>query len=126
MRSVKRGVRAVVENSDSRSPSEPERCELEPERYELRAGPSYRFELDRRSFVKVLGGGILVTLALRDLRALQESGGGPGRSNNSMPAELGAWLHIGQDGIVTVYTGKTEIGQNIRTSLAQVVAEELG
>src|SRR6202043_3889625 len=39
--------------------------------------------------------------------------------------EIGAWLHVGEDSALTVYTGKVEIGQNIRTSLAQVVAEEL-
>ncbi len=39
--------------------------------------------------------------------------------------ELAAWLHIDEHGKVTVYTGKTEIGQNIRTSLAQAVADEL-
>ena len=43
-----------------------------------------------------------------------------------MPADVSAWLHIGEDGTVTVFTGKVEIGQNIRTSLTQAVAEELG
>ena len=43
-----------------------------------------------------------------------------------MPADVSAWLHLGEDGAVTVFTGKTEIGQNIRTSLTQAVAEELG
>jgi isoquinoline 1-oxidoreductase len=43
-----------------------------------------------------------------------------------MPADVGAWLHIAEDGAITVFTGKTEIGQNIRTSLTQAVAEELG
>ena len=38
---------------------------------------------------------------------------------------LRAWLHIGEDGKISVYTGKAEVGQNIRTSLTQVVAEEL-
>ena len=32
---------------------------------------------------------------------------------------------IGENGKVTVYTGKVEVGQNIRTSLSQAVAEEL-
>ncbi|HEX5436150.1 MAG TPA: molybdopterin cofactor-binding domain-containing protein [Gemmatimonadaceae bacterium] len=41
------------------------------------------------------------------------------------PEEIGAWLHIGSDGVVTVYTGKVEVGQGIRTSLAQEVAAEL-
>ena len=40
-------------------------------------------------------------------------------------SEVAAWIHIGEDGKVTVYTGKVEVGQNIRTSLSQIVAEEL-
>jgi isoquinoline 1-oxidoreductase len=39
--------------------------------------------------------------------------------------QVGAWIHIGASGKVTIYTGKAEVGQNIRTSLAQIVAEEL-
>src|SRR5690606_10448392 len=35
------------------------------------------------------------------------------------------WIHVGENNNVTVYTGKVEVGQNIRTSLAQIVAEEL-
>ena len=50
--------------------------------------------------------------------------GGRGRGT-ARPREIGAWLHVGEDGAVTVYTGKVEVGQNIRTSLTQVVAEEL-
>src|ERR1035437_3784434 len=42
-----------------------------------------------------------------------------------LPAEIGRWLEIGRDGMVTVYTGKVEVGQDIRTSLAQAVADEL-
>jgi nicotinate dehydrogenase subunit B len=38
---------------------------------------------------------------------------------------VSAWLHIDAKGAVTVYTGKVEFGQGIRTSLAQAVAEEL-
>ncbi|HEX2034661.1 MAG TPA: molybdopterin cofactor-binding domain-containing protein [Chloroflexota bacterium] len=38
---------------------------------------------------------------------------------------IGAWLEILEDGTVTVFTGKVEVGQNIRTSLAQAVADEL-
>ena len=39
--------------------------------------------------------------------------------------DLSAWIHIDETGLVTGYTGKTEIGQNIRTSLAQAIADEL-
>ncbi len=42
------------------------------------------------------------------------------------PTSIRDWLEIGADGVVTVYTGKVEVGQNIRTSLAQAVADELG
>ena len=99
------------------------REELEPERYELTSPPAYRFAVDRRDFFKFIGAGIVVVCVLQDAGAAQESGG---RSRGeALPAEIGAWMHIGEDGGVTVYTGKVEVGQNIRTSLAQAVAEEL-
>ena len=99
--------------------------EIEPERYELREAPLYRFVPDRRDFLQLLGGGILLFLAL-DAPA-QESGraGRRGGGGNAYPENLDAWLHIGEDGAVTVFTGKAEVGQNIRTSLTQAVAEEL-
>jgi CO/xanthine dehydrogenase Mo-binding subunit len=96
---------------------------VEVERYELFESPRYKFAPDRRDFLKLAGGGILVCLAFNPARA-QESGRG-GRGRSSSPQELDAWLHINDAGRVTVYTGKTEVGQNIRTSLSQVVAEEL-
>ncbi len=98
---------------------------LEPERYELRSGPAYNFDLNRRGLFKLLGGGVIVVSIISDASA-QESGGGRRRGPaQNAPAEIGAWLHIDEDGKVTVYTGKVEIGQNIRTSLSQVVCEEL-
>lgn len=38
---------------------------------------------------------------------------------------LDDWMHFRDAGVVTVYTGKAELGQGIVTALAQVVAEEL-
>jgi CO/xanthine dehydrogenase Mo-binding subunit len=38
---------------------------------------------------------------------------------------LDAWIRIGADGRITVFTGKAELGQGIRTALLQVAAEEL-
>ena len=102
--------------------------EIELERYELFEGPAYRFETDRRDFFKLLGGGILVLLALEPASEAQESGAGRQRGGfggEAFPQNLGAWLHIGEDGSITVFTGKAEVGQNIRTSLTQAVAEEL-
>ena len=85
-------------------------------------GTLHVFEVDRRELLRILGGGLLVCLCAPPLRS-QESGRAAG--GQEAPRELAAWLHIGQDGRVTVFTGKVEMGQNIRTSLAQQVAEEL-
>ena len=102
-----------------------DRIPLEPERYELRAAAPYHFDLDRRDFFKFLGAGIVVVSVLKPTIVAQESGGGRQRRGDSLPQEIDAWLHLGADGKVTVYTGKVEVGQNIRTSLSQAVAEEL-
>jgi CO/xanthine dehydrogenase Mo-binding subunit len=99
-----------------------EEPDLEVERYELFAGPAYRFEVPRRDFFKVLGAGMVVACAIPAALA-QESG--RARRGDETTGDISAWLHIGEDGTVTVYTGKTEVGQNIRTSLAQAVADEL-
>ena len=80
-------------------------------------------ELTRRNFLAALGSGIVVLCVVEDADA-QESGRRAHRGD-ALPQEVSAWLHIGEDGAVTVYTGKTEVGQNIRTSLSQAVAEEL-
>lgn len=97
---------------------------LEPERYELREGATYHFDLDRREFFKFLGAGLVVVSVLKPAAVAQESGGRQ-RHGESLPRDIAAWLHIGEDGKITVYTGKVEIGQNIRTSLSQAVSEEL-
>src|SRR5450631_2498559 len=83
----------------------------------------YGFQLDRRDFLKLCGGGLLVCLTGVS-GSSQESGRGVG--NHELPKDVAAWLHIAADGKVTVFTGKVEVGQNICTSLAQLVAEELG
>ena len=99
---------------------------LEPERYEFSAAPMYQFELARRDFFKLLGAGIAVFAIAKDALATQETAPGH-RSfhNEELPKGISAWLHIGEDGSVTGFTGKAEIGQNIRTALAQTIADEL-
>jgi isoquinoline 1-oxidoreductase len=98
---------------------------IEPERYELALPPAYHFDMGRRDFFRILGAGVLVISVWNEGSAQQESGGGRRQFGGSTPNEIGAWLHIGEDGIITAYTGKAEVGQNVRTSLSQAVAEEL-
>src|SRR3990170_3198802 len=100
--------------------------DLDPERYELTEPARYRFDVDRRDFLRILtamGGGLLVVAAWPEGSVhAQESGrGGQGTASSN----LASWLHIDRNGKVTAFTGKVEIGQNIRTSLTQVVADEL-
>ena len=106
-------------NSQSRTP-----LTIEPERYEFSEARAYVFELTRRDLFKFLGAGGLVLCAEVKPIAAQESGRGQ-RRGEDLPKEIGAWLHISEDDLVTVFTGKVEVGQNIRTSLTQAVAEEL-
>ncbi len=77
--------------------------------------------LDRRQFLKAVGGGIVVLVAM----------GGSGGSvveaqGMGYPEDFNAYLRIGKDGRVTVFSGKIEMGQGVMTSLAQMAAEELG
>src|SRR5258708_3543532 len=97
----------------------------EPERYEFSTGPMHHFELARRDFFKFLGAGIAVFAVAKDSLARQETARTQGFHQEEIPKDITAWLHIGEDGKVTAFTGKVEIGQNIRTSLAQTVADEL-
>ena len=97
----------------------------EPERYEFRAAPMYQFDLARRDFFKLLGAGIAVFAIAKNSSAAQETAPSRGFHNEELPKDITSWLHVGEDGIVTGFTGKAEIGQNIRTSLAQTIADEL-
>ncbi|MBV8570008.1 MAG: xanthine dehydrogenase family protein molybdopterin-binding subunit [Acidobacteriaceae bacterium] len=82
--------------------------------------------LSRRSFLESLGGGLLVLWTLDEQLNGQESGGSHRHGDDErLPQDVAAWLHLSREGVVTVFTGKAEVGQNIRTSLTQAVADEL-
>lgn len=100
-------------------------ADLEQQQHDAVRRLRYGFQTDRREFFKLMGGGVLVCLSWRSLYA--QEAGGPARreSDEEKPTALAAWLHVGENGTVTAYTGKAELGQNIRTSLSQQVAEEL-
>jgi len=83
----------------------------------------HSFVLNRRELLKLVGAGMLVCAV--DGQAIQESGRTQGGEAERTPHDIASWIHISPDNSVTVFTGKTEMGQNIRTSLAQQVSEEL-
>jgi isoquinoline 1-oxidoreductase len=96
---------------------------VEPERYEFFEGAEWR--CTRRDFFRIAGAGLVVAFVWREALNAQPPGRGGRGGRGSLPQDIASWLHISEDGAVTVYTGKVELGQNIRTSLSQVVAEEL-
>jgi nicotinate dehydrogenase subunit B len=76
-------------------------------------------EISRRTFLRLAGGGIVVLVALDAAwLAAQEH-------RSLYPTDFNAYLLIGADGRVTVFSGKIEMGQGVMTSLAQMAAEEL-
>jgi len=83
--------------------------------------------LSRRGFLAA-GGALVVGFSLSPasrLLAQAPPAAGPPGSLGKQPM-LDAWIRIDADGGVTVFTGKAELGQGIKTALIQVAAEQLG
>jgi isoquinoline 1-oxidoreductase len=80
--------------------------------------------LDRRQFLQLVGGGIVVCFTISDSLAIQERERQRGMGAG-LPEDFNAFLRIGEDGRVSGFSGKVEYGQGIITSLAQMLAEEL-
>ena len=85
-------------------------------------GPS--LPLDRRQFLQLLGGGIIVCFTVPNSLDAQEGERQRGL-RQQMPLDFNAFLRISEDGRVSGFTGKVEYGQGIITSMAQILAEEL-
>lgn len=86
------------------------------------AEKSTRTGLPRRDFVKLLGGGVFIFFRPWDAFSLS---GLPAEQARSLPKDFNAFLRIAEDGTVSCYTGKIEMGQGIITSLPQMMADEL-
>jgi isoquinoline 1-oxidoreductase len=99
--------------------------EIELDRFELFEKPRYNFALDRRDFLKGFSLGIVFIVPVTRALAQQRGESGRGGFNQNLPKDVGAWIHIDEDGRITVFTGKVEVGQNTRTTLTQSVADEL-
>ena len=99
--------------------------EIELDRFELFEKPLYNFAFDRRDFLKGFGLGIVFIVPVTRALAQQRGESGRGGSNQNLPNDVGAWIHLDEDGAITVFTGKVEVGQNTRTTLTQSVADEM-
>ena len=90
--------------------------------------------LSRRGFLESLGGGITILFSANAFAqdpkgkpAGKPAGGGGfgGFGMGGPPPDINSYIHIGEDGKVTVFSGKIEQGQCNTTALAQMAAEEL-
>lgn len=83
----------------------------------------------RRQFMQLLGAGLVIAVAdvVSDVpaQAQRSNGSGRGGGRGGAPVPLSARLHIGQDGNITILSGKVECGQGVRAQLTQAAAEEL-
>lgn len=95
-----------------------------PMQDELPPSSNHAFTIDRRKFLTLSGGGLIVALVSNNFLSFAGETL-PQESSTAPVGEVAAWIHIDEEGLVSVYTGKVEFGQNIRTSLSQIVAEEL-
>lgn len=80
---------------------------------------------NRRDFLKSVGGGLLVLFSFEGADGQESGRAGRHAGGQPLPENVAAWLHIAPDGAITTFTGKVEVGQNIRTALTQAVADEL-
>ena len=83
--------------------------------------------LSRRA-VLAGGGALVVSFPMLPRRLAAQ---GAGEATAKLPGSLAktpmldAWLRIDGDGKITVFTGKAELGQGLKTALVQIAAEEL-
>ncbi|MBU3821668.1 molybdopterin-dependent oxidoreductase [Flavobacteriaceae bacterium XHP0103] len=85
-----------------------------------------RTQYDRRSFLKIsaaAGGGMLIGFSW--LTGCVSSSEPEGLAIPNEWFEINGYIKIGDTGMVTIYSPNPEIGQNVRTSMPMIVAEEL-
>ena len=81
----------------------------------MREPPVRIFAVSRREFLEIAGAGLLIAIAQPAANAQRGGAAGP----------LEARLHIAEDGMVTILTGKIEEGQGALSELTMAAAEEL-
>jgi CO/xanthine dehydrogenase Mo-binding subunit len=83
--------------------------------------------LNRRDFIKAAGGLVVAINVPVYMQQVTAVAAGPNPFGPlTVPADqIGSWLAVGKDGIVTIGTGKVELGTGTLTATRQIVAEEL-
>src|SRR5438477_6914576 len=80
-------------------------------------------EMLSRRAVLAGAGALVVSFSLLPRDLLAQAPKLPGSLEKS--PMLDAWIRIDPDGKITIFTGKAELGQGIKTALVQLAAEEL-
>jgi nicotinate dehydrogenase subunit B len=82
-------------------------------------------EMSRRGFLKA-GGALVVAFGLVPSlgRAVVLAAGG-GSPATVPPEQVDSWIAIARDGVVTIKTGKVELGTGLATATRQLAADEL-
>lgn len=80
------------------------------------------FAITRRDFLRT-SGVLIVSFSLGAPALTQAAPALPGSLDET--PYLDAWIRIDADGTISVFTGKAELGQGIKTAVIQVAAEEL-
>ncbi len=78
--------------------------------------------LERRQFLKA-GGALIVSFAMADALPAFAQTSAPGK--NLAPDSVDSYLAIAENGDVTLYSGKVDMGTGARVAYRQIVAEEL-
>ena len=84
--------------------------------------------MGRRSFIRnmsLAGGGLLIGFNWMACKRAAEVGEEIALQMPDEWFEMNGYLKIGDNGIVTIYSPNPEIGQNVKTSMPMLVAEEL-
>ncbi len=78
--------------------------------------------MERREFIGVTGSGIFLFFLLGEFPHLIRKGLAEAKS---LPQDFNAFLRINEDGRITCFVGKVEMGQGVATSLPQMLCDEL-
>src|SRR6478672_5555444 len=80
-------------------------------------------KVSRRDFVRITSiasTGLLLGIGLEAKKTPASKSKSPAK-----PHDLGSFVQVDDDGIVTIWVSKSEMGQGVRTSLPIIVADEM-